>query len=301
MQALNFRNVRPRWHLPPYPPYHEGLYLEEFFYKKYLQSKPLFDCYERTLIPIFWTSCYMQQIDVQPYIDALVEQLGSNTKFFVVAQHDDAIKENLPDDTLCFCAGGNNGGIPIPLICAPIPRHHTTHIRYHWEDHVRLEEKSYACSFIGSITHPIRQKLFDKLVAKPGFEFITKGWSFKIGNDQQEMFFDYTRRSMFTLCPRGYGAQSFRTYEAIQLGSIPIYVHDDNKWLPFEDKIDWESFSLVVHEDKIDQIPDMIGSISEQKYEEMRREGKAIWKHYFTLDGVANQIYNYINEDYHRK
>ena len=37
------------------------------------------------------------------------------------------------------------------------------------------------------------------------------------------------RDSLFSLCPRGYGPTSFRLYESIQLGSIPVYIAEDDE------------------------------------------------------------------------
>ena len=39
--------------------------------------------------------------------------------------------------------------------------------------------------------------------------------------------------SAFVLTPRGFGRQSFRMAEVIQLGRIPIYLYDDHPWLPY--------------------------------------------------------------------
>ena len=38
----------------------------------------------------------------------------------------------------------------------------------------------------------------------------------------------------FNFAPRGFGRQSFRFSEIIQLGRIPIYVYDDIPWIPYE-------------------------------------------------------------------
>lgn len=279
---IDFKNVRPKWHLPPYPPYHTGLYLEEYFYKRYIEQKQLFDLTGRTLIPIFWTTCYLQGIDVQPYVDALPK----DKKYFAVSQHDDAIKEKLPENTICFCAGGNGGGIPIPLICSPILN----------AEHIDPNERDFICTFIGSLTHPVRQKMYDTLNIEGLYHFETKPWSFDIGQRSQDRFINITKRSLYTLCPRGYGAQSFRFYEALQLGSVPIYIHDDNKWLPFEDKIDYSSFSIVIHEKDINLLSNVIENIDRNEYQKMYETGQKIYNKYFTLEEVGRQIYNHLNE-----
>ena len=49
------------------------------------------------------------------------------------------------------------------------------------------------------------------------------------------------RNSIFSLCPRGFGPTSFRLYEAIQMGTIPVYIAEKNEHvLPFANKIDWK-------------------------------------------------------------
>ena len=51
-------------------------------------------------------------------------------------------------------------------------------------------------------------------------------------------FVELMSRSVFALCPRGYGRTSYRMYEALQLGCIPVYIHDE-PWLPYADELDW--------------------------------------------------------------
>jgi len=284
---IDFKNVRPEWHLPPYPPYHKGHYLEEYFLNKYIEEKKMWDDIGRTLIPIYWTTCYLQGINVQPYIDALPR----DRKYFTVSQHDDAIKEKLPEDTICFCAGGNSGGVPIPLICSPIPG-----IK-HMDDPT---DRDFICTFIGSLTHPVRQKMYDILKWEGMYYFDIKPWTFNINNTEQDKFIDITRRSLYTLCPRGYGAQSFRFYEALQLGSVPIYIHDDNKWLPFEDKINYSSFSIIIHEKNINMLTNIIENIDKNEYYSMYIKGQEIYKEYFTMFTVYYEIYNYL-KNYEQK
>ena len=49
---INFKNLRPPANYPVYPPYHTGLYLEEYFYDFYIKNKPLFDKTGYTLIQL---------------------------------------------------------------------------------------------------------------------------------------------------------------------------------------------------------------------------------------------------------
>jgi len=276
MQVINFQNARIPWNLPPYPGYHEGPTLEEYFYKYYLKHRIEFDATGYTLIPIWWTSAYLNHVDVQPYVDHLPE----GNKYFAVCQHDDAVKEQLPPGTLVFAAGGNQGGIPIPLISSPIPE------KYLEPDPRELK----LATFVGANTHPVRQRMYDALKDDIAIDFTITDWDFSIPEKNMINFFETTKTSMFTLCPRGYGAQSFRFYEALQLGSIPVYIHDDNKWLPFNDLIPWEDFCVVIHIDQIEELPSILRKFTDEQYDEMVRCGKLYYNNYFTLEGTSATI-----------
>lgn len=54
-----------------------------------------------------------------------------------------------------------------------------------------------------------------------------------IGKARHEEIFGIIERSNFTLTPRGHGSASWRMYEALQLGSIPIYQWDYDPLVPY--------------------------------------------------------------------
>ena len=50
-------------------------------------------------------------------------------------------------------------------------------------------------------------------------------------------------QSEIALCPRGHGGDSFRFYEAMQLGVAPLFIGDiDTR--PFKSQIDWNKCSF---------------------------------------------------------
>ena len=64
-------------------------------------------------------------------------------------------------------------------------------------------------------------------------------------------------QSLFLLSPRGNGATSFRIFEALEHGSIPVYIFDDHCCLPFSDLLDWESFAVLVPAKEMAFLPGM--------------------------------------------
>jgi len=276
---LDFKNVRVPWQGAPYPPYHQGMYMEEYFFDYYTKNKQIFDSTGYTLLPIFWTTAYLYQLDIDSYIKSLPKHL----KYFCVAQHDDGVKEILPEGTIVFSAGGNSGGIPIPLVCSPINIHK-----------LNFSRRDIFCSFIGSDTHNVRKIMTLSFKDDPLFYIQNGEWSWSLNNVKQDTFLNVTSRSKFTLCPRGYGAQSFRFYEALQLGSVPIYVHDDTKWLPYSNVLNWNEFSIGIHINDISSLKEQLLSISDEQLSIMRHNGKIAYEKYFAMDNLPRLILEHL-------
>lgn len=153
MVCLTSESLRQRAEYSIYPPYHDGKYLEEYFYSWYNQKQIKSS---RKYIDIFWTNIYCNYAvgkGTRVNIQSELNSLDANDSYFTICQHDDEPLENLPDNTLIFSAGGNrkHGNIiPIPLICSKLV------------DEPINEDKTILCSFIGSLTHPIRKEMCSK-------------------------------------------------------------------------------------------------------------------------------------------
>jgi len=272
-----FSEYRPTPTYPKYPPYHTGYYLEDYFYNQFLSNNTPVNRY---YIPISWTTVYIQDL-----INGLQEKLDSldnNQNYFTVCQHDDAPKEKLPPNCLVFAAGGNARNkqtIPIPLICSPIP------------DNIKHKNlsKKYVASFVGSTTHPIRQSLCKYYQHNKNFYILGKNWSPNVTENNLENFIRITQQSYFALCPRGYGLNSFRLYEVLQLGVVPIIISDDF-YLPWSDEIDWNSFSILINENEINNIENIINKIDNKKYNELVSNGNKLYYKYFTLQSIYDNI-----------
>jgi hypothetical protein len=126
------------------------------------------------------------------------------------------------------------------------------------------------------------------------YRFDVKNWSDTVHEDDFRKFVDITRRSIFSLCPRGYGRTSFRLYECLQLESIPVYIYDD-KWLPFENSIDWSKFSVSVHVSNIHRLDDILSSYSVNDIKEMTSSLRKYWIENFTMLSTFKKIEQIIN------
>lgn len=105
-------------------------------------------------------------------------------------------------------------------------------------------------------------------------------------------FCEVAKRSWFGLSPRGYGRTSYRLYEMLQLGTIPVYIYDE-PWLPYLDRLDWQEFCVLCHESEIEDLPDKLRAIPEARRTQMIRRGQELVPDYFTPDAVCRQILHY--------
>jgi hypothetical protein len=127
------------------------------------------------------------------------------------------------------------------------------------------------------------------LQGKHGVFLSASEWTPEIPVNKAEIFKQVTQHSIFSLCPRGYGATSYRLYEAMQLGSIPVYLSDKHL-LPWSEEIDWSEFCVVVSPENIQNIPQMTLGITESKARKMQEKLTKIWENYFSIEATCRHI-----------
>jgi len=279
--------LRPQSLIPPYPIYHKGDYFEEYFFKRFMSEYPKGEINGIRYIPIFWTNCYTNKVfkGINYEIQSTLNKLNIDDKYFTISQHDDCVNEVLPKNTYVFSMGGNKTGdniIPIPLICSPI----------NGGIEKKIKNKKINISFVGSLTHPIRNTLYNHYKTDKDFLFSVKNWSLDIGEENFKTFKEITLDSYYTLSPRGYGKTSFRLYESMQLNSVPIYVYD-NSWLPWKD-LDWSKLCVLIDENNIPNIKNIISDLDHTKMLNYKNE---VYDDYFTYDGVYKNIIKTIKND----
>ena len=272
-----------------YPPHHSGDHLEEYFLKFWEEKKS-----KRKLIPVHWTAVYNHRSKeglgkgtpngkLREELQRYLNSLDRKEKYFIVCTHDDAPSEVLPPDTIVFGAGGNSNRIntPVPLTSS---------------DHKDTRDviRTIPISFVGSVTHNIRVSLLNSMYQKPGVVISADNWSPTITKDKQNLFKNLAEQSIFSLCPRGYGATSYRLYESMQLGSIPVYVSDKHL-LPWKESIDWNSFCVVRTEKQIVTLYDELINFKGSRVIEMQNKLQKIWNEYFSIEGASRQIANRVS------
>lgn len=265
-----------------YPPFKNGRYMEEFAYETLLSKKDEIQT-DLVYLPIFWTNLQNHPGFAQSrskydiVLNQALQQYPKNTRYFTIVQHDDGPQLQLPKDTLVF--GACTGTIPLPLIYEDT----TNRLAL-----LERKEPDLFASFVGSLTHPVRQRMATAVESRPYIVCrMQKAWNVKVPTEQADEFLDLTLRSKFCLAPRGYGRSSFRFFEAILMDTIPVYFWDDVEWLPYKEHLDYSSFSVSISD--ISKTYDILSGISEDRYQAMKTELQKV-KHWFTLEGMMDYI-----------
>lgn len=174
----------------------------------------------RTYLPIFWTAYwtnngYGAKEKSRNNLQRFIDSLPRDKKYFTICQYDDGPMVDFKDiDIVVFGMSGGRIDYPIPLLCQPHG--------YKFDC-----KRDIFASFVGGDTHPIRKELVKQFTGKKDCHVSFKKLPLK-------EYCNLMARSVFALCPRGYGKSSFRIAEAIQYGAIPVYVSDEFV-LPYND------------------------------------------------------------------
>jgi hypothetical protein len=94
----------------------------------------------------------------------------------------------------------------------------------------------------------------------------------------------------FVMAPRGFGRNSYRLCEVLQLGMVPVVVYSDFLWLPYYDSIGWHDIALITDLDGVNATLDWMAKYPMQKVTEMRQRVRALWATHFCVEAVWRHI-----------
>ena len=162
---------------------------------------------------------------------------GIGLKFFT-CRHDKSLK-----------------GIDVPLLCDELPL-------------ASEQNKTFVASFVGRLTHPTRDEIFKSFSSRADC-FMFNGF----GMPPSE-YATVLQKSFLALCPRGYGASSFRFFEAMQASTVPILIGDIDI-RPFKNKIDWSGCSFYAT--SVDEVENIVNNVSNYDLISMGKKAKEVW------------------------
>ena len=88
-------------------------------------------------------------------------------------------------------------------------------------------------------------------------------------------------RNNYTLCVRGAGNFSYRFYETLSIGRVPLFINT-RCVLPFDDRVDWSKHCVMVDEQDAQRADEVLvafhESVTTDELETMQRENRRLWE-----------------------
>jgi hypothetical protein len=139
-------------------------------------------------------------------------------------------------------------------------------------------------SFVGADNAPVRRRLFRATRGwTPRPDVLVEasyGWASRGKCETERRFAENLARSRFVLCPRGVGTSTYRLFEAMEVGRVPVILSD--AWVP-PDGPDWERFAIRLPERAVGELPAILGRYTDRAAE-MGRAARAAWEEWFAPD-----------------
>ena len=113
---------------------------------------------------------------------------------------------------------------------------------------------------------------------------------------QQQLRNEYKQNMLgsdYVLCLRGAGNYSFRFYETLSAGRIPLLIDTDCS-LPFADEIDWARHCCIVPENQLGRVCELLHEFHQRlgppEFQSLQIENRRIWSTYCEVFAFYNQV-----------
>lgn len=223
-------------------------------------------------LPVYWTRWHINHnfaanneglAELQQETDKIII---NDRKTFTISQFDGGTLVNI-GKAIVFTGGRtDNAGIDAPILCSP-----------HKKPPLPVK-KRYLASFNGAFnTHSIREEMAERF--KGDNEIL-------IGGGLPTRFYKRwfwaknfnlnTMASYIALSPRGTSCNSFRFFEAMQLGTAPCLIGDRDV-RPFKKFIPWDQISYYAS--SLDELADMLKKLDKEEALTKGEKAYKYWKH----------------------
>jgi hypothetical protein len=114
---------------------------------------------------------------------------------------------------------------------------------------------------------------------------------------QKDEFVQNILDSDYIFCCRGSGNYSFRFYEALSSGRIPVFL-DTDCILPYDFEIDWKKYCVWIDETELPLIAEKIAefhdNLSPQEFVDLQYECRKIWQERISPEGFFENLYRHL-------
>ncbi|MCX6906440.1 MAG: exostosin family protein [Verrucomicrobia bacterium] len=119
----------------------------------------------------------------------------------------------------------------------------------------------------------------------------------RVKESSQKEFCANVLGSHYTLACRGGGNFSFRLYETLALGRIPVFINTDCV-MPYEEWVDWKPYCVWVEERKMTRLPQRLleyhRSLSAEQFAERQSACRQFWEGWLSPRGYFQQFHRYL-------
>jgi hypothetical protein len=144
------------------------------------------------------------------------------------------------------------------------------------DDDTPFSQCTYLFSFIGRVVNCPHVRNRVVRLEHPR-AYLEDAWSHQ--SDSDKRYAGILQKSKFILCPRGYGASTWRLFETMRAGRVPVIISDE--WLA-PGGLEWDKFSIRVPEREVDRIPAALEALEEVS-EEMGLAARKAWEDNFSV------------------
>jgi len=224
----------------------------------------------------------------------IIKEAKSHNKKTVAVFNDDTYPKEIipPEDGYIFVTNLHRSQVhtneySFPAFCGDY---------YNDEENKRslFSMNPHTVSFCGAITHRIRQESIDSLSKSKDLQtnfIVRRGfWAPEIHckEEAKRQYIENIRSSAFNLCMRGAGNFSYRIYETMMMGRIPVVI-DTDQFFPFESVLDYNEFCVMVDYTEVEhiseKIKEWIDNKSKSEIVNIQNTNRKIWEEYMSAHG----------------
>lgn len=260
--------------------WNEGLFTKLFFNEPFLNNSSLQEC-DVVGIPFKYSPTDRR-------INTICDDAQKYNKKVVAFYNDDSIETfKLPDNLFLFRTSANKSNLLVNerIFPAFVPDHSSIN---------NILNASYVKRSVGFCGHAegIRSGILNKfynILGTHNCNFTIRSTFYhhtgQVNINTRREYCSNISNNLFTLCIRGAGNFSYRFYEALCMGRIPILIDTDTA-LPFENILDWDQYIIKIKEEEINQLPSKISNCKINTIN-IRR----MWEEYLSPEGYTKNFY----------
>jgi glycosyltransferase involved in cell wall biosynthesis len=109
---------------------------------------------------------------------------------------------------------------------------------------------------------------------------------------QKQQYAEVIARSKFVLCPRGAGPSSFRIFETMAAGRVPVILSDE--WVPPAGP-DWENCAVFIPEKRVEEAGAILEK-HEERFPRMAAAARREWEEWFAPETLFHRMTEALKE-----